>query len=313
MTLNVKRGSRPPADPLEDIAVALDAASIKATREGNSLVIKLPKFSTRVDVIVPENRQSHIGRIKYVIKVRTVLPRDIKAMLSTPERIIALNAMVSSGALTHDGFNVYVGSRLTISETESAWNIQFPLLLFAAIHATDSLLGAVPGALAGTDSDDSASAWGEEDFEHVESFLSRICVCTAGRSGLTAEFALGDGTGIAIDGDAKTALWKLVGDEPHPHLGGGLFCLLQLPHRVPDTAQLDEILMRLNTVEMESPNLPPHFGAWCRGRLGNNPAYVSFLSNELHSLAGIAVNMSVWARGRAMAANTTLASLGFRA
>ena len=95
-----------------------------------------------------------------------------------------------SERLLHDGFNVYVGSRLTISETESAWNIQFPLLLFAAIHATDSLLGAVPGALAGTDSDDSASAWGEEDFEHVESFLSRICVCTAGRSGLTAEFAL---------------------------------------------------------------------------------------------------------------------------
>jgi len=313
MTLNVKRGSQPPADPPEDFAVALDAASIESTRESNSLVIELPKLSTRVDVMVPGNRQSDIGPIKYVIRVRTVLPRDIKAMFATPASIVSANAMVSLGALTTDGVNVYVGSRLTILENESAWNIQFPLLLFAAVQATNSLLGGVQSALAGTDSDDSASAWGEEDFEQVESFLSRMCVCTTDGSGLTAEFSLRDGAVSAIAGHGQTALWKLVGDQPHPRLGGGLFCLLQLPHRVPDTAQLDGILMRLNTVEMESQNLPPHFGAWCRGTLGNNPAYVSFLSNELHSLAGIAVNMSVWGLARAMSATTTLASMGIRA
>ena len=101
-------------------------------------------------------------------------------------------------------------------------------------------------------------------------------------------------------------------DEPHPEFGGGLFCLLEMPHRISDEDRLMEICLQLNRMEMAARALPPHFGAWCPGNLGNNPAYVSFLPNILHSVPGIAVNIAVWATGRATWANTVLTSMGAR-
>ena len=56
-----------------------------------------------------------------------------------------------------------------------------------------------------------------------------------------------------------------------------------------------------------------HFGAWCPGKLGNNPAYISFLPNPLYPAAGITVNSAFWAMNRAQWANAMLASLGVRA
>jgi hypothetical protein len=50
---------------------------------------------------------------------------------------------------------------------------------------------------------------------------------------------------------------------------------------------------------MAAHDLPPHFGAWCEGKLGNNPAYVSFLPNALHKVPGVAVNTAFWAMRRA--------------
>lgn len=90
--------------------------------------------------------------------------------------------------------------------------------------------------------------------------------------------------------------------------------MLQLPHRVADPSRLAEVLRQLNQLEMQPPSLPPHFGAWCAGTLGDNPAYVSFLPNALHDAApGIAANMTAWASARAECANITLASMGITA
>jgi hypothetical protein len=66
-------------------------------------------------------------------------------------------------------------------------------------------------------------------------------------------------------------------------------------------------------MEMAEDDLVPHFGAWCVGKLGNNPAYVSFLPNVLHRVSGIAVNNAVWAMNRAIWANEKLASMGITA
>jgi hypothetical protein len=60
-------------------------------------------------------------------------------------------------------------------------------------------------------------------------------------------------------------------------------------------------------------HLPPHLGAWCKGKLGNNLAYVSFFRNALHRASGIAVNAGFWAMNRALWANVMLASMGIRA
>ena len=54
----------------------------------------------------------------------------------------AINSMATLGAVTEDGGDYFIGSRLTVYEQEDAWNIQFPLLLFTIIGGVDSLLGA---------------------------------------------------------------------------------------------------------------------------------------------------------------------------
>ena len=167
--------------------------------------------------------------------------------------------------------------------------------------------------LTSEDPRDGASHWTERDMAQVKGYLSRLCVCTTGDLGLTAEFGLADGPGSAIAGDHKTALFQLMADQPHPELGGGLFCLLQMPHQVEVEGRLAKLCLQLNQMEMAPHDLPPHFGAWCTGRLGNNPAYVSFLPNALYSASGVAVNAALWAMSRAHWANAMLASLDVRA
>ncbi len=87
-----------------------------------------------------------------------------------------------------------------------------------------------------------------------------------------------------------------------------LVCLLQMPHQAPDEPRLLAILNQLNQAEMAADDRPPHFGAWCRGRLanGSNPAYVAFLPNVLHSHDGLALNASLWAERRAQIADAML-------
>jgi hypothetical protein len=90
----------------------------------------------------------------------------------------------------------------------------------------------------------------------------------------------------------------------------GLRCLLELPHRIADESQIGPILNQLNLMEMAPHDLPPHFGAWTLGNLGNNPANVAFFPNVMHAVEGIALNASIWALHRAEWANHTLSSLG---
>ena len=305
-----KRDPRPLGVPLDDLVQALQGTTLTVAQEGNSLIVGHPNFSTRVDVLRPESQDSVKEPMKAIIQVRTDLPGEVAAIFTRPEMTAAMNAVATLGALTVEGDTIYIGSRLTMYEAEQAWKIQFPLVLFSTIASADSLLGAMRRMLGGVEGESSASSWEDSDFEQVEGYLSRVCVCTTGSRGLTAEFGLRESAVSAISGDHHTALWQLNGDQPHPELGGGLFCLLQLPHQVPDKERLDRILVQLNQMEMAPHDLPPHFGAWCRGRLGNNPAYVSFLPNALHSAHGIAVNVSIWAYGRAQWANAMLASMG---
>jgi hypothetical protein len=157
-----------------------------------------------------------------------------------------------------------------------------------------------------------ASAWTAQDLNLVEFQLSKIFVCSTGDLRLTAQLSLRNGNGSAMFGDHHTALWRIFADQPHPRLGGGLFCLLELPHRIVDESRRDLVLNRLNQMEMAADDQPPHFGAWCRGHLGDNPAYVAFFPNVMHALDGIALNASIWALHRAEWADAALAALGVR-
>jgi len=246
-----------------------------------------------------------------VVTVQTELPHELGAFVHTPEHLALFNRMSTLGALTKNNGKLMLGSRIVVYEDENAWDLQALLIISAALSGAPTMLNAIHQALSrqGGESTETKSEWSDEELEQARSYLSGFSVCTAGHGGLTAEFGLREGEICAIQGDQRTALWRMMTNQPHPS-GAGLFTLLEMPHQIPEKPQLEWILNCLNTLEMQPGDQPPHIGAWCPGSLGDNPAYVTFLPNVLHSHPGIAVNVSCWAMGRAQWGNGMLASRG---
>ena len=311
-----KDESSPLSVPLGDLTVMLQPTSIKASRKGNTLTARHEHYTIRIEVVPPETRESENGPIRAVVRMITELPKPILTLFQgkEAEATAAYNAFAALGSLCADRGNVYIGSRLTIYEAEDSWRtLHLPLLMFTTICGTEAILGALRRTMTNEGQRGGTSKWTERDFAQVEGDLSQMCLCTTGGLGLTAEFGLNEGAVSAVAGDHKTALFQLMADQPHPELGGGLFCLLQMPHQLQDERRLNQVCLQLNNMEMAAHDLPPHFGAWCSGKLGNNPAYISFLPNPLYAASGIAVNSAFWAMNRAQWANAMLASLGVRA
>ena len=302
--------------PLGDLMLMLEPTSIKAGLKGNTLTARHEHYTIRIEVVPPETRESENGPIRAVVRMITELPKPILTLFEgkEAEATAAYNAFAALGSLCADHGHVYVGSRLTIYEAEDSWRtLHLPLLMFTTICGTEAILGALRRAMTNEGQRGGTSKWTERDFTQVEGYLSRMCVCTTAGLSLTAEFGLNEGAVSAAAGDHKTALFQLMADQRHPELGGGLFCLLQMPHQLRDEHRLNQVCLQLNNMEMAAHDLPPHFGAWCPGKLGNNPAYISFLPNSLYAASGIAVNSAFWAMNRAQWANAMLASLGVRA
>jgi hypothetical protein len=304
--------------PLGDLLLVLQPTSIKASLDGDTLVARHEHYTIRTEVVPPENREAENRPIRAVVRMTTELPRQVIELFKKedyPEATVAWNAFAALGALSWERGKFFVGSRLTIYEAdaEDAWrSLHLPLLFATIVCGTEAILGGIRRALTNEGPRGGASEWTESDFEQVKNHLSRVCVCTTGGLGLTAEFGLVKGAVTAAVGD-KTALFQMMADQPHPELGGGLFCLLQMPHELPDQKRLQQVCVQLNNMEMAAQDLPPYFGAWCKGKVGNNPAYVSFFPGAGYSSLGIAVNAAVWAIARAQWANLIFASLGIRA
>ena len=316
MFWNKKEDPSPMGVPLGQLCEILNQTNLTAKRKGDSLLVQHPNFLTQVDVVPPANRESENGPIRAVVRMITKLPKPILTLFQgkEAESTAAYNAFAALGSLCADRGNVYIGSRLTIYEAEDSWRtLHLPLLMFTTICGTEAILGALRRTMTNEGQRGGTSKWTERDFAQVEGYLSRMCLCTTGGLGLTAEFGLNEGAVSAAAGDHKTALFQLMADQPHPELGGGLFCLLQMPHQLQDGHRLNQVCLQLNNMEMAAHDLPPHFGAWCPGKLGNNPAYISFLPNPLYAASGIAVNSAFWAMNRAQWANAMLASLAVRA
>jgi len=316
MFWNKQPNPSPLGVPLGDLMLMLLPTSIKVSLKGNTLIARHEHYTIRIEVVSPENRESENGAIRAVVRMITKLPKPILDMFKDRETEAAtmLNAFAGLGAVYSEAGEIHIGSRLTIYEAEDAWQtLHLPLLMITTICGTEAILGAFRRTMTNEGPRGGDSDWTEGDFQQVQETLSRVCVCTTGGLGLTAEFGLSEGAVSAAIGGHKTALFQLMADQPHPELGGGLFCLLQMPHQLRDEKRLQQVCLQLNNMEMAAHDLPPHFGAWCPGKLGNNPAYVSFYPNALYSAAGIAVNTGFWAMGRAQWVNAMLASLGVRA
>ena len=308
-----KPSPTPRGVPLGELEMALKPTTLKASREGDTLLVRHESAVTRVEVSAPETAETVDGMISAIVTIRTELPAELSPLFAQPELVSMINSMATLGAVTEDKGRYFVGSRLTVHEGDDAWNVQFGLILMSVIAGTDTILGAMHKTLTqAAPRKAEPSEWTEEDFAFVKSYLSRACVCTTGGLGLTAEFGIRADEVSAGYGDHYTALWEMKADQPHPEMGSGLFCLLNMPHEIADAEELDEVLAELNRLEMQGNDLPPHFGAWCRGVRETNPAYVSFLPNALHRTNGIALNMSIWAMHRAQLADAMLATMGIR-
>ena len=284
----------------------------RPSRKGDALIIKNERLTTTVEVVAPQNPEGNDATISAIVTVRTAFPKEMLAFGTTPGFMSIMNSLATLGAATEENGHIYIGSRLTVCEGEDAWDVHFPLLMLAAIAAADSMLGATRRVLTREPpTTPEPSFWTDDDFESVCASLSEISVCTTGGPGLTAEFGLRPGELSVIAGHRNTALWEMKTDQPHPDIGGGLFCILNLPHQFDGLDELDRAVLDLNRMEMAGNDLPPHFGAWCRGKMENNPAYVSFLPNDLHTIAeGIALHMSMWAMRRAHLADAMLQTMG---
>ncbi len=295
----------------------LAPTTIKVTRkDDNTLLAKHEHYTVKVEAIPAEESDSENGPIRAVVRVTSELPRQIRQMFDGKEEsaTCTFNAFASLSALYLDGSKLLNGSRLTIYEEEDSWStLHLPLLLFTVIAGNEPILGAMRRTFGGQPAHGGNSEWTEQDMQQVESYLSQMCVCTTGGAGLTAEFPLAAGVVSAATGNSETALFQLMADQPHPEMGGGLFCLLQMPQQIGDSTRLQSICAQLNKLDMAAADLPPHFGAWCPGKLGGNPAYISFLPNPLHRVSGIAVNTAFWAANRANWANRMLVNMGFAA
>lgn len=308
-----KSNLNPQGVALGQLLIALQATTIKASMDGDTLVAQHEHYKVCVEVIPPTTRESKNGPIKAVVRVISELPKPFLQLFAGKEAgaTATFNSFAAMGSINVDHGKVSIGSRLTIYEAEDAWSsLHLPLLMFTVIGGTQGILGGIRRVISNEDTAEGESEWIANDFEGVQKFLSRVSVCTVSESGLTAEFGLSKGAASAVAGHHDTALFQMMADQPHPELGGGLFCLLQMPHQISNQEKLQEICLQLNNMEMAECDSPPHFGAWCEGRLGGNPAYVSFLPNALYSVNGIALNASIWALHRAQWANRVLASMG---
>ena len=140
---------------------------------------------------------------------------------------------------------------------------------------------------------------------------------SVGPSGLTAEFPWDEGAwtrmvnvpetrkhlldaGTVTREDlrrlgGRTSLLQVSTHHRHALFGRGIGATLQIPVCV-EGDEAVQLVKELNAWELETPDLPPYFGAWVPGPHG--PMFLTFVPTHL-CVPGLIMNLATWARGRA--------------
>ena len=93
----------------------------------------------------------------------------------------------------------------------------------------------------------------------------------------------------------RTSLLEVSTQHRHALFGRGTRATLQIPVSV-EGDEAVQLVKELNAWELETPNLPPYFGAWMPGPHG--PMFLTFVPTHL-CVPGLIMNLATWARGRA--------------
>ena len=117
MSVKKKAEPRPLGMPLDDLEQALRSTNFKVSRDGDALIARHDRLTTRVDVVPPANRESENGPIKAVIQITSELPTGIAQILSSPNIIPVANSMATLGALTEKDGRLFVGQADTTCGT----------------------------------------------------------------------------------------------------------------------------------------------------------------------------------------------------
>ena len=94
----------------------------------------------------------------------------------------------------------------------------------------------------------------------------------------------------------RTALFQVTSTIPHPLYGNGVLSRLEIPIPLSE-GHATTLVDRLNRWELERPDLPPLYGAWCIG--DRAPTFVSFAPTQ-YCLPGLLQNLTSWSLQRAM-------------
>ena len=295
--------------PLGELQTILQSTTLKSKLKNNCLEVSYENLTAVLTVEKPPGAKETNQEVEAIVSIKTFLPKEMQEIFSKPAFLMDhANRMATFASLIRDDEGVYLGSRLTIYKDEPGWNIYFPLLLYSLI-CTNEIFNHTLRYMFKPESESTevseVSKWTNQDFELTKLYLEAISLCNVGGLGFTAEFGIEQNDVSTVAGH-QTALWRMFADQPHPVLGGGLFCILELPFSFEESTLLTVINL-LNKSEMNLDDLPPHFGAWTIGNRKDNPAYVSFLPNIMHSEAkNIQVNMSMWANARVQSAKSIL-------
>ncbi len=80
MFWNKKSDAKPLGVPLGDLQLMLNPTSIEASLKDNALIARHEHYTTRIEVVPPETKNSENGTIRAVVRILTELPKPIQSL-----------------------------------------------------------------------------------------------------------------------------------------------------------------------------------------------------------------------------------------
>lgn len=323
MTKENSNSFEPFGIPVWQLEQKLNEAGIETSIEDGALIANLPEssqlpdYEVRIEVLPGAPIYSSSKPIKGVLKVSAVAPAVVQGAFKGRElsNLSYANTFSAYGSVFLEHGLVKFGACMSVFEEDGSdiWEtVYLPLLVSAVRYGMHGILYGVGNTsrrkLESID-DSKSSRWSESDFRLLSEEFKERFACSFGSSGLSLEIPIARGAISASLGHKDTALLRMMTGRPHPALGFGVLCVLNIPIQISDEDSLGKSCFYLNIKQMEPNELPPHFGAWSPG-IGGTPTYISFLHNSLYEIPGLTRHFTEWAATRAEWATEVLSGIG---